>query len=162
MTIFADSGSVVEVVVSSANVVVVVEVVGAVVGRTVVGAADDAGTLEPAIGFDVPTVGLAFAGLLLHATADAARAEATTDRARRERIPRVCHRRARNGLLPRRPGARVAVGQRMRVSASWPPLTRRTTPSVTSTTVIEQLSRPRITKRSSPNAAPMTTLMATK
>ena len=51
----------------------------------------------------------------------------------------------------------------MRVSASCPPSTN-VQPAVdsTSTTVIEQLSRRRITSRSSPTHAPMTALMATK
>ena len=60
----------------------------------------------------------------------------------------------------------LVTGQRISVSASSPPATRRSTgaPSCrsTRTVVTEQLSRRRMTRRSSPRQRPMTALIATK
>lgn len=52
--------------------------------------------------------------------------------------------------------------QRMRVSASRPPSTSTSREPTTSTVVIDALSRLRMTRRSSPTAAPMTALIAMK
>jgi hypothetical protein len=74
----------------------------------------------------------------------------TNEDDRRHVMESVCH------------AARVVPCHRMSVSASCPPSTSASTPSTTSTTVTEQLSRLRMTSRSSPVAAPMTALIATK
>ena len=58
--------------------------------------------------------------------------------------------------------ARARGDYLIKVSASWPLSTSCNAPSTTSTTVTEQLSRLRTTRRSSPIAAPIAALMATK
>lgn len=87
---------------------------------------------------------------LLHAPRASAPSEMATGTRPRWITPEVCQSRHRD----RR--------QRMSVSASCPPSTSSIDEPVTSTTVIDALSRLRMTSRSSPRAAPMTALMAMK
>ena len=71
---------------------------------------------------------------------------------RRERRTMAEPDRTRRVVMARSLPAATAV-QRIRVSASWPPSTSCSAPSTTSMTVTEQLSRLRITSRSSPSAS---------
>ena len=128
------------VVVIAGTVVEVVDVLDVVVGATVVVVAGTVVVVEV-------TVVVVSALLLssLHPAATSAAMQSSPTSVRRDVIGKVCQH-----------------NYRIRVSASWPPSTRCSSPSITSTTVTEQLSRVRMTTRSSPSAAPMTALMAMK